>query len=86
MAARLSWSKTAPFGRPVVPLVHTIATGSDGSIDGRRAGGPSSHHDAMSSSAVITVRGRACSMIPATSAGPSRRLMPDVIAPRRIAA
>ncbi len=27
-AARLRWSKTAPFGTPVDPLVHTTATGS----------------------------------------------------------
>ena len=28
-ARRLAWSKTAPLGIPVVPLVHTTATGSD---------------------------------------------------------
>ena len=42
-AARFAWSKTAPLGRPVVPLVHTTATGSDGSGRFTRVGpGPSS--------------------------------------------
>ena len=37
-ARRLSWSNTAPFGSPVVPLVHTTATGSDGAVTGHAAG------------------------------------------------
>ena len=36
--AKLSWSKNAPFGIPVVPLVHTIATTSSGSGTGRSRG------------------------------------------------
>jgi hypothetical protein len=41
-AARHRWSKTAPLGRPVVPLVHTTATGSSSCSTGRvRGGGPS---------------------------------------------
>ncbi len=40
-AARLRWSKMAPLGSPVVPLVQTRATVRAGSGAGRRAGGPS---------------------------------------------
>ena len=52
-ARRLSWSNTAPFGSPVVPLVHTTATGSVGSstgpcsrrrpVAGGKAVGPGEH-------------------------------------------
>ena len=38
-AARLAWSNTAPLGSPVVPLVHTTATGSVGDSSGQRPGG-----------------------------------------------
>ena len=40
-AARLWWSKMAPLGSPVVPLVQTRATVRPGSGAGRRAGRPS---------------------------------------------
>src|ERR1700729_2532223 len=42
-AARLAWSKTAPLGRPVVPLVHTTATGSPDASRGQASGGASAH-------------------------------------------
>src|SRR5450759_3167496 len=38
-AANRRWSKIAPFGSPVVPLVHTTATGSVGSRSGHEPGG-----------------------------------------------
>ncbi len=94
-AARLSWSNTAPFGIPVVPLVHTIATGSCGSSAGS-VGAASAYAGASCERLIAVPRARmpgarrcqraraarcvrGCSSI---SGGPSRGLMPDVIAPQ----
>ena len=37
-AAKLAWSNKAPLGRPVVPLVHTSATGSCPPREGHAGG------------------------------------------------
>jgi hypothetical protein len=70
--------KTAPFGRPVVPLVHTIATA--GSSDGSsRAGSDGSSASTPSSATMARAPdvARMCSR----SRGPSRVLIPDVTSP-----
>ena len=101
-AARLAWSKTAPLGSPVVPLVHTTATGSSGARSGNTGGGgpggrvahrrPVEHRrrpgpagSGAPSSTTVTA-GRVRSRIDRTSGRPRRRLMPEVIAPSRVAA
>jgi hypothetical protein len=100
MSRRVAWSNTAPFGTPVVPLVQTMATGSDGSRSGSGDGGSSSYSAASSDrgsadatpaggsmpSSTTTTFGVVRSTMLATSAGPSRRLIPVVIAPSRMAA
>ena len=97
-ARRLSWSNTAPLGRPVVPLVHTTATGSVGWSSGQAIGaGPSAAarqvarartvpvgpDGGSSPSSTIVTTGRVRSTMEDTSGAPSRRLTPDVTAPSR---
>ena len=100
-AARASWSNTAPLGSPVVPLVHTTATGSVGDSSGNPGGGgpvmasvtadrrstsPVGPAGGVASSSTTVTTGRVRSRIDRTSRWPRRRLMPDVIAPSRVAA
>ncbi len=100
-ARRLPWSNTAPFGSPVVPLVHTTATGSSGIAAGHVGGGgpsaapaqslrkrtvPAGPSGAGAPSSTTVTAGRVRSRIEVTSGVPSRRLMPEVIAPSRTAA
>ena len=102
-AARLTWSKIAPFGFPVVPLVQTTATGSSGWSSGHDVGGEpgqASRASALSTTGTVvcsgsdpppwasttTSVGETRSTMDATSAPPSRGLMPEVMAPRRSAA
>ena len=66
-ARGLSWSKTAPFGRPVVPLVQTTATGSDGWTAG---------HDDGAGPAAARRRGRVRTVPVGPPAGESRRRRP----------
>ncbi len=100
-AARLAWSKTAPLGSPDVPLVQTTATGSCRDSFGHRDGAapPVALHTversstapdrpacgAAPSSTTVTV-GRVRCRMDRASADPSRRLIPEVTAPRRAAA
>ncbi len=98
-AARLAWSKSAPLGLPVVPLVQTTATGSCAARSGHRPGGSPVHVAAMSARSTTSTpvtsgtggapgsatrsTGAARSMMEATSPAPMRGLMPEAIAPRR---
>ena len=85
MARRQPWSNTAPLGAPVVPLVHTMATGSSVAIAGRAVNAGSSAAAATSPGSSRVTTGSARSMIERTSDGPSRGLRPVVMAPTRIA-
>ncbi len=101
-AARFAWSKTAPLGRPVVPLVHTTATGSDGSGRFTRVGpGPSSAAATSARSTTVpedpgrvtpsigsttVTTGWARAVMLSSSAGPRRGFTPLVTAPSAMAA
>ncbi len=100
-AARQAWSKTAPLGSPVVPLVHTTATGSSGARLGHRMGAgppvaactsdrsstvPDGPPGRGAPSSVTVTAGAVRSRMEVTSGPPRRRLMPEVTAPRRAAA
>ena len=101
-AARRRWSKTAPLGRPVVPLVHTTATGSVGSSWGffaswarraaaarasdRRSRVPTGPPGTSAPSSTTVTVGRVRSRMDRTSAAPRRGLTPEVTAPSRAAA
>src|SRR5664280_479801 len=100
-ARRLSWLNTAPLGRPVVPLVHTTATGSDACRPGHDGGGgpeaarvqsarvttvPTGPPGTGAPSSTMVTTGRVRSMTEVVSRGARRRLMPEVIAPRRTTA
>ena len=54
-ASSARWSNHAPFGSPVVPLVHTMQTGSSGSRCGRSGNAvPACHAAATSALDIIT--------------------------------
>ena len=68
-AARLAWSKSAPLGWPVVPLVQTTATGSDEASCGQAVRPPLVHQ--VRASARVTT-----SAVPASGSGPPPRGRP----------
>ena len=99
-AARLSWSNTAPLGRPVVPPVQQMTTGRRGCNDGSGGGGasqkpascdqpitrPAGGGRSRPSQSTTVRRGRARPVMWPTSSGPNRWLTPLVMAPRRMSA
>ncbi len=84
-AARLAWSKSAPFGLPVVPLVHTTATGSCGARSGHRCGGSPAHHVATSARSITstppTAGGNAVASGSVTTSTGAARSRMDAISP-----
>ena len=57
-ASMARWSNHAPLGRPVVPLVHTMQTGSPGSRRGRSVSAVPAVHAAATSARGIMHLGR----------------------------
>ncbi len=85
MASSWRFANTAPFGRPVVPEVNTIATGRAGSSARGGTSGGASNDGTIGVDSSMVMAGSATANNCARSPLVSRVLIPAVTAPMRAA-